>query len=103
MRVRARHRVPPRARIGGRGRPTTADLEQISEPKPLRYGTPLSMREPKTSLGLLLLAAQRGPAAPPVLPKPDVDIDLLVIPGINPTKQRKGKSGETGRSRGRKG
>lgn len=61
------------------------------------------MREPHTSLGLILLRLARKPAAPPVLPKPDVDIDLLVVPGINPTKQRKGKSGEIGRSRGRKG
>lgn len=61
------------------------------------------MREPKTSLALLLRVLPEEPLPPPALPKPDIDIDLLVVPGINPTKQRKGKSGEIGRSRGRRG
>jgi len=38
---------------------------------------------------------------PPVTTKPGVKTDLLVEPGINPNRQRKGKSGETARRRGR--
>lgn len=51
-----------------------------------------------TSLWLVL---RKRTLEPPVLPKPDVNVDLLIVPGINPNRQRKGKSGETARRRGR--
>ena len=56
----------------------------------------------KTALGLILRARSRAPLAPE-LEKPPVNIELLIVPGINPNRQRKGKSGELARARGRKG
>jgi hypothetical protein len=58
------------------------------------------MQNTKTALGLVL-RAQRRQLPPPELPKPDINVDLLIVPGINPNRQRKGKSGETARRRGR--
>lgn len=55
----------------------------------------------KTALGLILRARLRTPSVPE-LEKPPVNADLLIVPGINPSKQRKGKSGELARARGRK-
>jgi hypothetical protein len=57
----------------------------------------------ESALGLVLQAAALPPRLAPELPKPEINIDLLVVPGINPNRQRKGKSGETARARGRKG
>lgn len=52
----------------------------------------------KTSLGLILQVTAKTPAPKPMT-KPDVDGKLLVRKGINPSKQRKGKSGELPRGR----
>ncbi len=59
-------------------------------------------REGLTSLGLVLRAERWAEAKKrlvPELPKPEVRTDLLVMEGINPNRQRVGKSGELPRRR----
>jgi hypothetical protein len=51
-----------------------------------------------TSLWLVL---RKRTLEPPVLPKPDVNVDMLIVPGVNPNRQRKGKSGELPRRGGK--
>ena len=48
---------------------------------------------PLTSLGLIRALVAKPPR-PPALPKPEVSVEGLVLPGINPSKMRVGKSGE---------
>lgn len=57
----------------------------------------------RTSLGLIARAVAREPLAFIEREPPPIDVSLLVRPGINPNKQRKGRSGEVARRRGRKG
>lgn len=54
----------------------------------------------KTSLGLIVRISGKTPA-PPELGKPEVDVKMLVKKGINPSKQRKGRSGEIARTGGK--
>jgi hypothetical protein len=46
-----------------------------------------------TSLWLVLRAEKRS-SGTPELPKPEVKLDLLIKPGTNPNRMRKGTSGE---------
>ena len=48
----------------------------------------------RTALGLIL---RNEPLGPVPAPKPPIKPELLVKKGINPHKQRKGKSGEIAR------
>lgn len=56
----------------------------------------------RTSLGMIIRAVSRPTLAPVRAVKPTVVGELLVVPGVNPNKSRKGKSGETPRRAARK-
>lgn len=53
-----------------------------------------------SSLLLVRHVAERETPPRPLLPKPELETTGLIVEGVNPRRQRKGKSGELPRHRG---